>query len=188
MVGEASLSLFSFPAAATTTAPLVSASAIASLIAWSPPPAGPPRLRLMTPAPLFAAKAMPSAIPELLPPPSASSARMAMICACGATPATPMPLFATAAAVPATCEPWRLKSSGVVPGSTKSAPLMPPGPFHRFGARSGCVRSTPVSTMAITWPLPSERSQAGSTPTPGVEPNPHRWPKWVSFGAAASAW
>ena len=59
----------------------------------------------MTPAPEFAAKAIPLAIVKLLPLPSASSERMAMICACGATPATPTALFAAAAAVPATWVP-----------------------------------------------------------------------------------
>ncbi len=188
VVGWTSLLLPSLPAATTTTTFKRPAWKIASAIAVSPGPAGPPRLMLITVAPFDAANRMPFAMSELEPLPSPSSTRTAMICACGATPATPIPLSAIAAAVPATCVPWRLKSSGSESPSTKSIPWMPPGPVQRLPARSGCVRSTPVSTMAITWPAPRVRSQAGSTSTPGVGFSPQRFPKKVSFGGGASAW
>ena len=49
---------------------------------------------------------MPLPIQELVPAPFPSSTRTAISDASGATPATPMPLPACAAAVPATWVPW----------------------------------------------------------------------------------
>ena len=61
---------------------------------------------LITSAPEDAAHWIPSAISDVLPAPSPSSTRTGISCASGATPATPWPFPATAAAMPATWVPW----------------------------------------------------------------------------------
>jgi hypothetical protein len=64
-----------------------------------------PRLRLITLAPLSAAKQMPLATSSSEPEPSASRTLTGSTLAAGATPATPTPLFVTAATVPETWVP-----------------------------------------------------------------------------------
>src|SRR6185437_4712832 len=78
-----------------------------------------------------------------------------------ATPATPLPLFAIAATVPDTCEPWSLSSVHLPPtivGSPPIRPAMPndftPAQFTVCPTRSSWVWSTPVSTIPTFTPLP----------------------------------
>ena len=65
---------------------------------------------LITLAPWSAAQRMPLTMSSEQPLPSESSTRTGMIEASGATPATPMPLFVTRAAMPATCVPCPFSS------------------------------------------------------------------------------
>src|SRR3954454_16871852 len=64
------------------------------------------RLMLMTCAPFLTAQLMPFARPELEPVPVSLRIFPASMEHPGQTPATPMPLLAVAATIPATCVPW----------------------------------------------------------------------------------
>ena len=67
---------------------------------------GPPRLMLMTWAPLSAAKRMACAMAAMEPEPRADRTLSGMIEALKATPPTPSLLFVDWAMVPATWVPW----------------------------------------------------------------------------------
>jgi hypothetical protein len=80
--------------------------------------------------------------------------------ASGATPAMPMPLLVAAAAMPETWVPW-LSAACPTPSGPFQSPLPQEGlqpmnvaPGTSLPCRSACVRSTPVSTTAITAPAP----------------------------------
>src|SRR5436190_20290577 len=64
-------------------------------------------------------------------------------------PAIPRPLLAAAAAIPATCVPCPTESVGA-PGTQPPTQVAPDE--VRFGERSSCVASTPVSTMPTVAP------------------------------------
>jgi hypothetical protein len=74
----------------------------------------------MTLAPRSTAKVMPAAMSSSLAAPFRSSTLTGMIRPRQAPPATPCPLFVTAAAMPATIVPWPKSSSGVASLLTKS--------------------------------------------------------------------
>src|SRR5680860_165392 len=130
---------------------------------------------------------MPRAMSSKEPLPS-SSALIGMTFVSGATPATPMPLFVTAAMVPLTWVPWASDSC-----ATPSGPFQPPLPHEvspqsmnvapgtRFALRSGCVRSTPESTTATTVPEPVVLVQACS---PWIWSRPHCWARSGSLVTA----
>jgi hypothetical protein len=166
----------SLPAAATTTTPLERAystasvaSVIAPVISSACTPGSAPRLRLMTSAPWSADQRMPAAISSKLPPSSVRTLTASRF-ASGAVPATPVPLFVVAAAMPATCVPCVL--GGPALGADSQSPLPQPfalvaqpvnvAPPAILPARSGWSRSTPESTTAIVCPAPVERVHAGS--------------------------
>ena len=94
----------------------------------------------MTRAPWSAAQMMPSATSEEEPLPDASSTRTGMILAPGAAPATPTPLFAWAAMMPATCVPWPAGSTSPLPrGSYVAWSAARSRPGSTEPARSSCV-------------------------------------------------
>ena len=114
-----------------------------------------PRLRLMMSAPRSVAQMMPRATSPESPDPASFRTLTGMIDAPGATPATPMPLLAVAAMVPATCVPCEWPSLRPSPNPVKSLP------GTNDPARSGW-RATPVSMTATTTPVPSTIGQADS--------------------------
>src|SRR6266545_7373847 len=86
-----------------------------------------------------------------------------MIFAAGATPAIPTPLPVAAAAMPDTCVPCTSAAAPLPSGPLQSplphgrCPLGQPvnvAPVTSWPCRSGWLRSTPVSTTAITAPAP----------------------------------
>lgn len=103
-------------------------------------------------------------------PPSSVRTLTGMSFAAGATLAMPVPLSVTAAAIPATCVPFGEAAS--VAGPLSQSPS--PQPFGASGQpvnvapptglrlRSGWARSTPLSTTAMTWPLPVDVAHACS--------------------------
>jgi hypothetical protein len=166
----------SLPAAATTTTPFERAYSIASVASVIAPvissactPGSAPRLRLMTSAPWSADHRMPAAISSKEPPSSVRTLTASSL-ASGAVPATPVPLFVVAAAIPATCVPCGL--GGPASGADCQSPLPQPFAFAPqpvkvappaiLPARSGWLSSTPESTIAIVWPAPVDVVHAGS--------------------------
>ncbi|MNY09227.1 hypothetical protein D3C86_1421330 [compost metagenome] len=134
------------PMAAMTGTPLERAVwTAADRVLFSP---GPPRLRLITSAPFLTAQVIPRATYASEPAPSAASTLMGMILASGAMPATPCPLLAAAAATPAQWVPWPWSSL------TSLERVMALKPVTTRPANSGCVVSRPVSSTAMTMPLP----------------------------------
>ena len=150
------------PAAATSTEPFGPPFAQAPWTAcWSVVDAPPPRLIEMTFAPCVCAHVMQLDTSEVRPTPAPPrSALQITRLAFGSTPATPVPLFALAVIVPATCVPWRLSSvhsplTTVPPSASPHATVLP--------LSSGCVWSMPVSTMPIVVP-----PVAGKDPSPAA--------------------
>ncbi len=85
--------------------------------------------------------------------PSASPALIAVILTPGATPTMPIPFWA-AAMIPAVCVPWPLSSCAARPGTA-----VPDRQFALFAtsmlaARSGFVKSIPVSMSPTRTPVP----------------------------------
>ena len=135
------------PALATIRQPRSRAYSIASLrttVGASRPPE-----TLMTRAPFTAAKTMPwASVRSLEPSPNARTARIGLR---HATPAMQRPLLPIAAAMPAMRVPCPSGSPGSSSPSSTSDPgstitLLPPDASWK----SGCVASTPVSTIAMT--------------------------------------
>jgi len=106
------------------------------------------------------------AMPATAPAPLRSSALQIASGELNATPATPRPLFARAAAVPATWVPWPLSSaqrpativgsasSGSVSSPSRSIPNdLTPAQSTTLPARSSCAARTPVSTIPIFAPF-----------------------------------
>ncbi len=74
----------------------------------------------MTFAPLSAAYVIALATLASVPLPLLLSTRSGMTAQLGHMPAPPVALFVSAAALPATCVPWPLPSSGAVSAETQS--------------------------------------------------------------------
>src|SRR4051794_17349548 len=91
------------PAAATSTTPEFQALLTAVCRVVDVPTT---KLMLMTWEPFLTAQLMPFAKPELDPAPVSLRIFPARMEHPGQTPATPMPLPAVAATIPATCVPW----------------------------------------------------------------------------------
>ena len=113
----------------------------------------------MTSAPLSAAQRTPLAMSSYAPLPS-SSTFTGMIFAPGATPAMPTPLLVAAAAMPETWVPW-VSDGCATPSGPFQSPLPQDGlqpmkvaPDTSWPCRSAWLRSTPVSTTAMTAPAP----------------------------------
>ena len=138
------------PAAATTSAPWPSAAVTASHSVDEN--AVVVRLRSITRAPCAAAHAIPLATAATVPDSSACSTFTGMSGEENATPAMPVALSASAPAMPATCVPWPIGSlSSARPWTQTSNTLMhtAASAVSTPEARSSCVESIPVSTMAI---------------------------------------
>jgi hypothetical protein len=126
---------------------------------------------LMTSAPLSADQRMPAAMSSKEPEPSASRTLTARMLASGATPAMPVALFVSAAAMPATCVPCGSPDPLSAPDCQSPLPhgltfsqtnVAPPAILP---SRSGWSRSTPESTIAMRWPEPVDVDQACSART-----------------------
>ena len=93
----------------------------------------PPSDRFSTRAPWSTAQRIPSAMACEVPLPDADSTFTGMSRACGAIPATPLPLPVLCATVPETCVPWAWSSRASSLLATK---------FHPFTRRAGSRSST----------------------------------------------
>ena len=130
--------------------------------------APPPSDIEMTRSPCCAAQTMQFATPEIAPLPEESSALHIDSFELNATPATPLPLFAIAAIVPATCVPWSLSSAHLSATTVGSPPITPrngneftPAQSAVWPTRSSWLWSMPVSTTPTFTPLPD-----GNPPRP----------------------
>ncbi len=122
---------------------------------------GSPRLRLTIRAPLSTTHWMARLMSSVTPAPSAPSTRAMTRRASGATPAMPVPLSVLAAAMPATTVPWPSLSRAV---PSRHEPPMQSARASILPARSGCVASTPESTMPMVTPAPLVIGQASGAP------------------------
>src|SRR5262249_25633719 len=108
---------------------------------------------LITFAPFWTAQAIPFTIDAYEPDPVESSTFTGMMGDEYATPATPMPLFVAAPAMPATCVPWPLSSTALL---ELHVPLtltqLAPSALWTRPERSEWLDSTPVSTTASGTP------------------------------------
>src|SRR5438034_10188308 len=113
----------------------------------------------------FAPKIIPQAISELAHAPDVLHTWIGRMPAFQLTPAMPVPLFPSAAAIPATCVPCA------------TAVVGPPSqlfPVNTLPLHSRCVPSRALSTTATTaLGLPSV---IPPPPRPSLPPGPHRLP------------
>src|SRR5262249_29830036 len=174
----------SFPPAATTTTLCWSAYCTALSSDASAPP---PRLRLITPAPLSTAHVIPLATSLVNPLPSPHSTCTGKILTPGAVPEIPVLLLLFAAMIPDTCVPCPL-GSVVPPRPSNARPRWSCGTKGRLSpcpARSGWFAMTPVSTSATVTPAPWDPSAAHAA-TNGTSVNDHCCANNGSFGFASA--
>ena len=132
-------------------------------------------------APRSVAQMIPCATSAVLPDPWSFITLTGMIDTPGATPATPTPLLAVAAIVPATWVPWKWPSLRPSP----RAPLRST-PGTKDPAKSTC-RATPVSMTATMTPVPSARGHADSTSRRSSPQSSDRCGSLVSSGETGSS-
>src|ERR1035437_6158624 len=153
--------------------------------------------RLITFAPALIAYSMPVATSLSEPPPALFSTLTARMRAPGATAAMPLPLLVSAATMPLVMVPCPLSSwTAACPVPVRlPSPLVKRAPATTLPARSGCEKSTPVSTSATSTPAPVAEHHAGGARMLAGAPLSAHWSPLLnsgSFGddvaAAAAGW